>query len=196
MSAPTLDSLQKIDVKLAVDVSSDFNFDVLLRIFGDWRLEEGEELIDLADYLHVPNGPGCLLVSHLWHLGIDRESGRPGVLLSSRAGLDGSVGDRVKQAVKRALVKAERLLGQDGVKGQVSARPGAIDVVINDRLRAPNTSESDAAFRPALESVLDSLYGASAYSIHRDEDPARRLSYRVEANGEAPALGELAKRLA
>ena len=59
--------LQRFDLKLHLDGPSDFDSDqaddALLAIFGEWRLEEGEEIIDLADYSHVPEGPGVLLIS-------------------------------------------------------------------------------------------------------------------------------------
>lgn len=188
--------LQKINVKFLLEEDGEVDYDFLLVIFGRWREDEGEEIIDLADYLHVPHGPGCLLVSHRWHFGVDFSNGRPGLFFSSRKGLEGELPDRLRTAIRACLEKGKRLLSESEVPAGLKPRLGDVEVVINDRVLLPNTEESDAEVRPALETVLDRLYGTGAWTIERDDDPQRRLAYRARArDGRELGFDELLGRL-
>ncbi|MBI4606133.1 MAG: hypothetical protein HY721_29555 [Planctomycetes bacterium] len=188
--------IQKINVKLPLDAPRAFENDVLLAIFGRWRLEQGEEIIDLADYAHVDHGPGCLLVSHRWHFGIDNSEGVPGLFFSTRKGLSGSPAERFAQAIRGLLEKGRRLLGEADFPQGVRPRCGELEVVLNDRLLAPNDDDADRDLRPALETVLARLYGQGAWSLERERDPGRRLAYRVRAKGAGGLeLADLLQRL-
>jgi hypothetical protein len=174
-------NLQKVNVKVFLDAAQGLEADALLAVFGRWRLEEGEEIVDLADYAHVPEGPGILLVSHRWHFGVDWDGGRPGLFYSSRKGLEGSLEERFAAVIRAGFEKGRRLLAEPELRGSAQPLAGELEVVINDRLLAPNTDQSDAALRPALEAALKRLYAGGSYELRRDADPSRRLGYRVSA---------------
>jgi len=173
------EGLQKINVKLFLEAPSGADYDFLLPIFGRWRLEEGEEIIDLADYLHVPDGPGCLLVSHRWHFGIDFTGGRPGIFLSTRKGLEGDAESRFAHALRACAEKGQRLLAEEEVPPGVRLRPGELEVVVNDRVLFPNCDESEETLRPGLVAALDGTYGKGACTLERERDPRRRLGWLI-----------------
>ncbi len=188
--------LQKINVKLFADAPRDLDYDILLAIFGRWRLDSSEEVMDLADYAHVDHGPNCLLVGHRWHFGIDLAEGRPGFFFSTRKGLSGSPADRIAQALRGLLEKTKRLCSEPDFPGAIKTRTGELEVVLNDRIVAPNTSATDGEWRPGLDQVSAKLYGPGAASVEREVDPARRLGYRVRAEaGNRLSLDEMLRRL-
>jgi hypothetical protein len=190
------DGFQKINVKLFLDAPPDLDCDFLLAIFGRWRLEEGEGIVDLADYAHVEEGPGCILVSHRWHFGVDFSGGEPGLHYSTRKGLTGTAEQRIAEAVRGLLRKGIRLLGEKELPAGVRPRPGDLQVVLNDRLLAPNTDGAEAAWRPDLLRVVERLYGPGGAEVKRESDPARRLGWRIRATDpRASTLEELAGRL-
>jgi len=189
--------LQKINVKLFLDAPPGFESDFLLEIFGRWRLETGEEIVDLADYAHVEDGPGCLLISHRWHFGIDFAKGRPGLYYATRKGLSGGPYERFLQALAGLAQKSGRLLGEKEFPGSVKPRCGELEIVLNDRLLAPNTDPVDKELRPGLEKVIQKLYGPGAARVERERDPGRRLGYTIEApSGNKLSFEEFAGRLA
>ena len=55
--------LQRIDVKLLLATPPHPNIDVFLEIFNRWRQREDHpcDWVDLADYAHMPAGPGILI---------------------------------------------------------------------------------------------------------------------------------------
>src|SRR5437762_11882508 len=70
-----------------------------------------EMLIDVADYRHVPRGPGVLLIGHEANYSLDNAKGRLG-LLYSRKQAGGSAQENLSQAWDSA-VAACRLLEQE-----------------------------------------------------------------------------------
>jgi hypothetical protein len=190
------DGFQKINVKLFLEASPRLDTDFLLAVFGRWRLEEGEDIVDLADYAHVEEGPGCLLVSHRWHFGLDFSGGEPGLFYSTRKGLTGSAAAKFREAFRGLLRKSTRLLREKEFPAGVKPRPGDLEVVLNDRLLTPNTDAADALLRPDLLRVVETLYKPGGADVKREQDPARRLGYRIRARDARPeTLESLAGRL-
>jgi len=176
--------------------ASDLDLDVLLTIFGRWRLEEGEEVIDLADYAHVDKGPGCLLISHRWQFGIDQGGGKLGLFYSTRKDLRGPLADRFAQAIRGLVTKSTRLLAEEEFPRTAKVRCGEFEILANDRLLLPNTDASDAEVRPELDKALGRLYGAGAFQVERETDPSRRLGYGIQAKSAGGlSLDDLSKRL-
>ena len=186
-----LPDLQKINVKFGIDAPADADWDSLLNIFSRWRLEEGEEILDLADYSHVPDAPSIILVSKRWQLGVDfsrgtgedRAGGWAGLLYASRKGLEGDLGARLRSVLVSALEKFQRLAGEKEFPREVTILYGELDIAFNDRLLVPNNEEMDALVRPTAEEVLAALYGDEGYSVEREDDPGRRLAYCARAAG-------------
>ena len=190
--------LQKIDLQLALKLPGDYNIDSLadplLSIFGRWRLEKGEEIVDLADYAHVPEGPSCLLVGHRWHFGIAWFGGNPSLFLSTRKHLTGSLAERITQALETLFAKSKRLLAEKEIPSVVQPRFGDLLITINDRLLYPNTEESDREVGPAVREVVEKLYGTKL-SVEREPNPDRRLAYHVHAADDGLDFDSAADRL-
>ena len=187
-----LPDLQKINVKFGIDAPAGTDWDLLLNIFSRWRLEEGEEILDLADYSHVPEAPSIILVSKRWQLGVDFARGTgesragewAGLFYASRKGLDGDLGARLRSVTTSALEKFQRLAAEKEFPPGVKLLCGELDIVFNDRLLVPNNDETDALVRPAVEDTLVSLYGEGGFEIEREDDPGRRLGYCARATGQ------------
>jgi len=200
-TAAATGDLQKIDVKFGVRCGDDLDWDVLLGVFGRWRLEAGEEIVDLADYAHVPHGPSCILISKRWQFGIDftrgaglgRAAGWCGLMFSSRKGLDGDVASRVRAVTRAALERSSQLLAEPELSGRAEVLVGELDVVFNDRLLFANTDASDARARPAVAALARALYGAAEVEIAREADPGRRLGYALRASPAPTAAGALSR---
>jgi len=190
--------LQKINIKLFAEASSDLDYDFLLAVFGRWRLDlERDEIMDLADYGHIDQGPTCLIVGHRYHFGVDLAGGRPGLFLSTRKGLSGAPVVRVIQALTLLVEHSKRLAAEPDFPGH-AFRPkcGELEVTLNDRLLAPNNEATDAEWRPGLDEALAKVYGAGKATVEREGRPEMRASYRVRAPGaDAWTLDELSRRL-
>jgi len=150
-------------------------------------------LLDVADYAHVPDGPGVILIGHEVDYGIDSVGGRTGLLTTHKRHTTRDFEDVVKETLRMALVAA-RAIEADGSTG-VHFDTSAVTFQLIDRLRTPNTDAAFEAARAALSPVAEKLF-AGGYEAAREngQDPRQPLAIRLRATDPADAdtlLGRL-----
>ncbi len=59
-------------------------------------------LIDVADYAHVPDGPGVILIGHDVDYGIDLAGGRTGLLTTRKRGSEADLSALFREALAKA----------------------------------------------------------------------------------------------
>lgn len=191
--------LQRVSLKLFVqEREAERSVDPrgLVPIFHRWIQTQAVDglLIDVADYAHLPEGPGAVLIAHEGNYAFDGGRGRPGLQYSRKHALDGPLAARL-EGICRILLKAARLLEDDpAVRGRLAFRGDELELVANDRLLAPNTAAIFTALAPAVDAFLTKLYGPQGYSVERDPDPRERLTLSIRAR-EAASLETLLERL-
>ena len=173
--------LQHLNVKFFVAQPQAVDLEPLLAVFNAW-IQEGatdELLVDVADYRHVPAGPGVVLIGHEANYSLDIAENRPGVLYNRKAPLPGTNQQRLRQAVRAALLAVERLGRRPGLQFTGTG----LQLTVNDRLLAPNTEETLESARPDLTLFFDQLYGPDRYSLERHVEPRERFTLDVRAEG-------------
>jgi hypothetical protein len=171
---------QHLNVKFFVEEPETVDLAPYTAVFNRWiqdKAVDDELLIDVADYRHVPDGPGVVLVGHEANYSLDNAEGRLGVLYNRKAPVSGTPGQRLAHAVRAALLAARRLAVDPGLR--VSGQ--ALQLIVNDRLLAPNTPETVAEMRPELTAFFDRLYGPDRYTVERREEPRARLTLDIRA---------------
>jgi hypothetical protein len=173
---------QHLNVKLFVD-GTEAALEPLVPIFHRWIQNKPLEelLLDVADYRHVYDGPGVILIGHQANYSLDNTDGRLGILYNRKAGFEGTNQDRLQQATRAALVAEQKLETEEKVPG-IHFPGKEIQLVINDRFIAPNTLETRAAFEPELKSFGDKLFGAGNYSAVYESDPRKRFGVTLTAS--------------
>ena len=167
--------LQRIDVKLLLDVPSSPDLDQFLVIFDRWRKDEGHpaDWVDLADYAHLASGPGILIAGKRDTFAVNLNPPGPGLLTSVRGGLEGSLEDRFREALRRAREFNTAVMAEPEFPAEFAVREGAWEIYLNDRLGYPNTDQMDRMVRPAVASAL----GIAPESLMREPDSRNRLGY-------------------
>jgi hypothetical protein len=176
--------LQHVNVKLLVNDSKGFDLELLIPIFHGWiqgKVFE-ERLLDIADYRHVSDGPGIVLIGHEGDYSVDNTAGRLGVRYNRKTGLDGSNVERLKQATRAALYACARLETEASLKGNLRFNGQDVEVFINDRLLAPNTPATKTAAEPEFRSFFDNLFGGAQYSLSYSDDPRRLFGISAKAS--------------
>jgi hypothetical protein len=142
--------------------------DTFIPVFHHWiqaqRLDD--VLIDVADYRHVPHGPGVLLIGHDAQYAMDQSEGRLGLLYSRRREF----------------------------QGKLRFRTDTLQLRINDRLLAPNTKEAYADLRRHLHPFLAQLYPEDQVTIEHRAESSSRLTVAIEITP-ATDVGTLLARL-
>ncbi|MFW6050227.1 MAG: hypothetical protein ACODAU_03575 [Myxococcota bacterium] len=186
---------ERVQVKLYARDPSAVELEKFVPVFHRW-IRDGlldEPVIDVADYQHVHEGPGILLVGHGSDYYLETRENRPGLLYSRKRGFEGDGPARLADAFHRAL-KACRLLEQDDSLPGLEFGTGELLVRIPDRLNAPNTDETFEALRPELEEVLGRFLGGTAFTAEREGTEREPFTVRIRAEG-APDVETLLSRL-
>lgn len=174
--------IQHVNVKLLVDSSAPVDLEPVIAVFHGWIQDRvcDELLVDVADYRHVPAGPGVVLVGHEANYSLDNTDSRLGVRYNRKAPLDGYPQFRLEQAVRAALLACQRLADDPRLEGKIRFDGRHWEVFINDRLLVPNREESRAEFEPEVRGLFDRLFPGRPYRLGYEEDPRRLLSALVE----------------
>jgi hypothetical protein len=184
MSSPL--DLQHVNVKLLAKDPEDVDLEPLIPVFHNWIQGQvfEELLLDVADYRHVYEGPGVILIGHQANYSVDNTDNRLGVCYNRKTPLGGSNQDRLKQATWAALTAFQRLEAEAALKGQLRFNGQELEVFINDRLMAPNRDSTREAVKPDLQAFLGKLFHGGEYELSHGSDPRSLFAVYVKANRE------------
>ncbi|MEK7766340.1 MAG: hypothetical protein AAB368_08890 [bacterium] len=148
-------------------------------------------LVDVAEYTHVANGPGVLLVAHEGQWVLDAEDGKLGMVYSQRRPPEGTPAEHLRRALRECL-KACALLEQESeAKGKITLTPNHLSICVNDRLATPNAPATYAALEPVVREVLSPLY--SDLKLTPEPDPRKRAGIQITV-ASAPSISEILSR--
>lgn len=167
--------IQHFRVKLFATPDSHPHLGDAIPVFHRWIQNKTlpEMMIDVSDYEHVPSGPGIILVCHEAIYGLDRL----GLVYNRRAALNGSVEDRLQQAVQSVESAAALLENEPEFSGKLRFNRKAWEVAVFDRMLAPNNETTWKSLEPVIRKVFDKLMGAGKYHLQHHADP--RELFRV-----------------
>ena len=171
-------NVQHVNFKLFIEHPETVILADYAAVFNSWIQNQALEelLIDVADYLHVHNGPGIMLIGHEADYSLDNRAGRLGLLYNRKAQLEGTTQDKLAQAARAALTAAQILEEENRLRFNTSE----VQVIINDRLLVPNTAETFAALESDLRSFFNKLYSDADYTLVHQSDPRERFTINVQ----------------
>ena len=173
-------------VKFTAREPESFDAEAHIPVFHRWIQQKRLPLvlIDVADYAHVPDGPGVLLVSHEYNIFADHFDGKPGLTVQRKL-RDGLGAASLLETVRVGLQAIDALADEPSLPGS-RYRVDGIEVVANDRLRGPNTDEGWSAAEPALREAARTLYGDAATVERIPVAAERRLTARIAGSIDDP----------
>lgn len=189
---------QKLALKLFVEDSSAISGHEFVPIFHSWIQQKkvADHLtIDVADYEHVHNGPGTLLITLEANFATDWEDNRLGLLYVRKRAFSGAdtFAERLQIVLHTVLEAAQRLESEPALAGKIKFRTDEMLFRIYDRLLT-NTAETLADVKPELESLLTELYGKSPVAFDLNPSPESVFEVRIQTGG-SPPLAQLISHL-
>ncbi len=173
--------LQHINLKLFIENPESVKLEDYGGIFNGWIQEQwtDELLVDVADYQHVHAGPGVVLIAHEANYSIDNTDNRLGLLYNRKAQISGTTQGKLTQAAQALLKAAQKLQKERGLK--FNGRE--MQLIVNDRLVAPNTVETLTALLPDLNTFFTRLFGGAEFTVNHVADPRQRFTVFVSSTG-------------
>lgn len=185
--------VQQLSIKLPVASPRSVDQSTFIAVFHRWIRERvlGDRLlIDVADYRHVPDGPGVVLIGHDAHYAMDCGDGRLGLRYTRRRDPAAPVRDRLGEALRELFTAAIALERAPELGGALRFVTGELSIQVLGRLWARNTPEDLGRFQPEVEAVLGELWGAAPVQVAAESDPRRPLGLRLVL-GAQPELDAL-----
>jgi hypothetical protein len=164
---------QHVNVKLMLADSS-LDLAPLIPIFHGWIRDRvcDELLLDIADYRHVPAGPGVVLIGYEADYSVDNAGGRLGVRYNRKAPLlEGTNAARLAQAARAAAAACQLLEADPSLEGKLRFGGREIEIAINDRLSARNDSATLQAAEPELRAFAAKVFPESDVAFSYGDDP-------------------------
>jgi hypothetical protein len=149
-------------------------------------------LIDVADYAHVPDGPGVILIGHDVDYGIDLAGGRTGLLTTRKQVGDRDLAALFRDALAKTLAAARAIEADEAAA--IRFVTDELEIAFPDRLCAPNSAAAFELASKELLPVARAVFGASARLEHAGADDPRRM-LTLELTGGAGDLTALLARV-
>jgi hypothetical protein len=192
-------SLYKLTIKFFVDHDT-FAPAEFVPIFHRWiqtRSVPDHTLIDVADYAHVPAGPGTLVVASQANIHMDRSDNRLGLLYVRKQPIAGAavVAETLEAVFNYALTAALKMENEQSLHGRLKFRSNEIAIGFNDRLLAPNSPETIAEYHPLVTAFAARLFPGQTVTVEpSSKSPTERIDLRVKSAGTA-SLADLQRRM-
>ena len=178
----------KYELKFFLDDASGVELEEFIPVFHDWIQTQqlDELLIDVADYRHVPQGPGVVLIAHDAHYVMDLTDARLGLLYSRRRETHPSrcailgVEDRLRSVWRCALTACQRLEAHPVLHGRLQFRGHELLLRCNDRLQAPNTTAAYDELCQHLTPFLATLYTGQQVEVQHIRENTSRLTVAIK----------------
>ncbi len=173
--------------------SGEIDLERLVPVFHEWIRSKkipDELLIDVADYAHVPQGPGIVLIGHQSDYYLDVADDRPGLLYSRKRGFDGDFQAGIDDAFRRALEACKMLEAESDLDFEFET--AEVLFRVQDRLNAPNADATYEAYKPALEQAASTFFGESP-SFERVGGPRGPFAVRISTGSNGTVDQALAR---
>jgi len=173
--------LQHINLKFYIENPESLDLEKFHGVFNSWiqRSLTDDLLVDIAEYLHVHNGPGIMLIGHNANYSFDNTAGRLGLLYNRKELVEGTNRQKLAQAAHAAL-SAMRILEKEN---RVHFIGNEVQLIVNDRLVAPNTAETFAELKADLDAFFGTLFkGSNVTLVHSSlSEPRARFTIDVRS---------------
>lgn len=187
----------RTQIKFSLEDSSAVDQALFMGVFQRWiqqKTLEGQ-LIDVADYRHVWEGPGILLIAHDSDYSMETRDGKLGLLFTRKRQVDPNLLSQLRNSLRLALT-ASHLLEQEMVfNPPLKFRANELEIRFPDRLQFPNRPETFELVKDDLTTILNEVYGSDTANFAPVNQDSRLLfTIRVESNS-TKSVGDLVSAL-
>lgn len=187
-------NLQHLNIKIPVLNQDAVDPETFNPVFQTWIQQKlcDELLIDVADYLHVPEGPGMVLVGLEADYSMDHTDGIWGLRYNRKKPVDGDAKTQFVQALRAILQACERLSEAKELNG-LTFDFSKIEIFLNDRGLSPNTQENTKSLEEQLQKSFSEMLGSLPKTYTPEADPRKRLGAQLTFEPALDAVEVLSK---
>lgn len=186
-------NLERFCLKFFSKAASTVDEAIFIDIFHEWIRHKklGGILLDVADYRHVPNGPGIMLITHEINFAMDHEDGRFGLFAQRKQGSASTLAEAVIELARATITFGALLEADARLAGRLQLEAGQFQFMANDRRLAPNTTAAFAAIQPDLSQAANAIYPAQTIAISQLNNDSRDRLTAIVDSGVSFSMGQL-----
>jgi len=188
--------VQQLEVGLELADGATIDQAALIPIFHRWiqedRLGAATVLIDVADYRHVPGGPGVMLVADGAQWRMDEGGGATGLVYARKRDPLGEPAAKLEEAFGNLLRAAVALEAEPALRGTVRFAGDRARVTVMSRLAASGDRGSYDAFAPAVRAFAARLWDGE---VEVGDATESRGPLAVDIRAAPATIAELLARL-
>ncbi|MBI1277852.1 MAG: hypothetical protein GC179_06970 [Anaerolineaceae bacterium] len=187
----------RTQVKFFLDTTNPIDGALFTGVFQRWIRDNtlDELLIDVADYRHVFQGPGTVLIGHYSDYTLDNRDGRLGLLYTRKRQTSEDVAAQLRTSLQRNLQAAELLEGEAAFQPALKFNLNEIEVRFVDRLNFQNNSATFDSIKDDVSAVLSAFYGDHTLQVEQVQgDPRDLFALKVWTEG-AVSLADLKEQV-
>ena len=173
--------LQKFGIKLYLKTNGSFASRDFIPVFHRWIQDKslpGHLLIDVADYSHIPDGPGIMLIAHEGHISLDQENQKPGLLYMRKKDISGSFNERFMEVLS-IIILLEELIKKNNINKELKFISDSFRFIGNDRLLADNIDANQKLYTETMSKFVKENYPGSKYEFDNYSQRGERLAFDV-----------------
>ena len=182
--------LQKFGVKLFLESNGSYSSKDFIPVFHSWiqdKVIDDHLLIDVADYSHIPDGPGVMLIAHEGHFSLDQEKHQPGIIYMRKAEIEGDFTQRFNHVLSTTIGAANRLRNDD-ITNDIDFISNAFRFIANDRLYAKNTMDNQNLYKEEIQKAVYEKYTDSKVEFEDVSGEKERLAFTIRLSDEINIL--------
>jgi hypothetical protein len=183
----------RIQVKFFLEKSAGVDLSAFTAVFQRWIQQKAipGQLIDVADYRHVFEGPGIVLIGYESDYSIESRDGRMGLLYTRKRQADPDLQTQLRTSFRLALDACQLLEAEPSFSPGLKFRADEIEIRFADRLRLQNRAESFNLVKDDLRIVLAELYGSDSFDFAPVSHDPRSLFTIAVQNAGVSGIAEL-----
>ena len=184
--------LKKFGVKLYLNTNGSFDSKDYIPVFHTWiqqKVVDDHLLIDVADYSHIADGPGVMLISHEGHISLDQENLQPGIMYMRKTDMAGSFKERFIKVLS-IITKAANRLCDNNINKEIDFVKHSLRFITNDRRVAKNTVENQKLYQDAVQEALENKYPGKTWNIDNFASENERLAFTVNFSKDTDILDD------
>ena len=176
--------LQKFGVKLFLNTNGNYDSKDFIPVFHSWiqkKVVSDHLLIDVADYSHIQDGPGVMLIAHEGNFSLDQEGQQPGIMYMRKTDIHGDFKGRFIHVLSTATQVANKL-SDNNINKEVDIIRNSFRFIANDRRVAENTIENQKLYRDEVQQALIELHPTCEFTFEDISRGNERLAFTVNFN--------------
>jgi hypothetical protein len=173
--------LRKLNIKVFLEKGEELLLKAFIPVFHRWIQQDKLPgmLVDVAEYTHVFQGPGVLLIAHEGNYSLDETDGKRGLLYNQKRPVGTNEEAHLTTAFRRAFLACSLLENEKEFSGKLKFAPNRLRITLNDRLAAPHEDWSLEEMEAVLKNFLDRFYEGVPYQLAPEMDSRKLAGFTV-----------------